>query len=237
MSEIVLVHGSCHGAWCWRDLKPELAAFGHRVRAIDLPGHGQSPCPIEEVTLEAYADAILAAVDRPAIVVGHSMAGFAIAAAAQKAPEKIERLVFLCAYAPRNGLSLVDMRMEAPRQPLLAAIEKTEDGLGFVFREDRIRDALYHDCPEGTVAYAAEHLCVQAIRPQATPIRLGANYESVRKSYIRCTQDRAIPPEYQETMTAGWPDEDVYALPLGHSPFFADPKGLAALLDRIAKGT
>jgi len=237
MSEIVLVHGSCHGAWCWRDLKPELAGFGHRVRAIDLPGHGQSPCPIEEVTLEAYADAVLAAVDRPALVVGHSMAGFAIAAAAQKAPEKIERLVFLCAYAPRDGLSLVDMRMEAPRQPLLAAIEKTEDGLGFVFREDRIQDALYHDCPEGTVAYAAEHLCVQAIRPQATPIRLGANYEGVRKSYIRCTQDRAIPPEYQEAMTAGWPSEDLYALPLGHSPFFADPKGLAALLDRIARGT
>jgi len=237
MSEIVLVHGSCHGAWCWRDLQPELAARGHEVRAIDLPGHGQAPCPIEEVTLEAYADAVLGAVARRAIVVGHSMAGFAIAAAAQKAPEKIERLVFLCAYAPRNGLSLVEMRMEAPRQPLLAAIEKTGDGLGFVFREDRIRDALYHDCPEGTVGYAAEHLCVQAIAPQATQIRLGANYDNVRKSYIRCTQDRAIPPEYQETMTEGWPKEDVYSLPLGHSPFFADPKGLAALLDRIATGS
>jgi pimeloyl-ACP methyl ester carboxylesterase len=235
MSEIVLVHGSCHGAWCWRDVVPELGALGHELRAIDLPGHGQNRRPIEEVTLEAYADAVLAAIERRAIVVGHSMAGFAIAAAAQKAPEKIERLVFLCAYAPRDGLSLVDMRMEAPRQPLLAAIEKTEDGLGFVFREDRIGDALYHDCPQGTVAYAAEHLCVQAIAPQATPIRLGAEYESVAKSYIRCTQDRAIPPEYQVSMTEGWPEEDVFTLPFGHSPFFADPKGLAELLDRIAR--
>src|SRR6056297_554212 len=236
MSDILLVHGSCHGAWCWRDVVPALEALGHRARAIDLPGHGKNPCPIEEVTLEAYGDAILDALERPAIVVGHSMAGFAIAAAAERAPDAIERLVFLCAYAPRDGRSLVEMRMEAPRQPLLAAIQKTGDGLGFVFRQDRTRDALYHDCPEGTVAYAAEHLCVQAIRPQATPIRLGANYECVKKSYIRCTEDRAIPPEYQETMTEGWPSEDVHALPLGHSPFFADPNGLAALLDRIAGG-
>ena len=235
MSDFLLVHGSCHGAWCWRDLIPELTRLGHGARAIDLPGHGDNPRPIEEITLDTYADAILDAIDDPAIVVGHSMAGFPISAAAEKDPGKIARLVFLCAYAPRDGLSLVDMRMEAPRQPLLEAIEKTADGLGFVFREDKLHAALYHDCPEGTVDYARDRLCVQAIKPQATPIRLGANNAGVPKSYIRCAEDRAIPPEYQRTMTHGWPDTDVSEMPLSHSPFFADPVGLARRLDRIAQ--
>lgn len=236
MSDFLLIHGSCHGAWCWRDVIPVLEALGHRARAIDLPGHGDAPCPIEDITLDSYADAILAAIDTPAIVVGHSMAGFPISAAAEKNPARIARLVYLCAYAPRDGVSLVDMRQEAPRQPLLAAIEKTPDGLGFTVRDDKLAEAFYHDCPEGTVAYAREHLCVQAIRPQATPIRLGANYASVPKSYIRCAEDHAIPPEYQQTMTEGWPPEDVSEMPASHSPFFAAPEDLARRLDRIARG-
>ncbi|SRR6056297_431582 len=236
MSEFLLVHGSCHGAWCWRDVIPTLERLGHAARAIDLPGHGDAPCPIEEITLEAYADAILASLKSPAIVVGHSMAGFAISAAAEKAPERIARLVYLCAYAPRDGVSLVEMRREAPRQPLLAAIEKTADGLGFTFRDTHLGDALYHDCPAESVDYARARLCVQAIRPQATPIQLGANYGSVAKSYIRCSEDRAIPPEYQASMTKGWPAGDLYEMPTGHSPFFADPEGLARRLDVIARG-
>lgn len=236
MSNILLVHGSCHGAWCWRDVLPILEHMGHDARAIDLPGHGQSPHPVKDISLDLYAQAILDAIDTPAIVVGHSMAGFPISAAAEADPSKIARLIYLCAYAPRDGLSLVDMRMEAPRQPLLEAIEKTPDGFGFTFRDSHLETALYHDCPEGTVDYARDRLCVQAIKPQATPIRLGKAYQSVPKTYIRCDDDRAIPPEYQHTMTANWPKADVHALPAGHSPFFSMPKRLAQRIDRIARG-
>jgi pimeloyl-ACP methyl ester carboxylesterase len=237
MSEIILVHGSCHGAWCWRDVTPELESMGHSVKAIDLPGHGTNPRPIGEITLDLYAQAILDAIDSRAIVVGHSMAGFPISAAAEADPSKVERLVYLCAYAPRDRVSLVDLRMEAPRQPLLEAIEKTPDGLGFTFRDSHLAKALYHDCPEGTVEYAREHLCVQAIKPQATPISLGADYASVPKTYIRCDDDQAIPPEYQRTMTTGWPAQDVHALPASHSPFFSMPKWLARLIDDLAQRT
>ncbi|MRU16654.1 alpha/beta fold hydrolase [Roseovarius sp. A21] len=235
MSEILLVHGSCHGAWCWRDVVPALERLGHDVRAIDLPGHGTTPWPLADITLDLYAQAILDAIETRAVVVGHSMAGFPISAAAEIDPTKIARLVYLCAYAPRDGASLVDMRMEAPRQPLLEAIEKTPDGLGFTFRETHLAKALYHDCPEGTVDYARQNLCVQAIKPQATPIRLGKAYQSVPKTYIRCDDDQAIPPEYQRTMTGGWPAEDVHALPTSHSPFFAMPGELAQLIDQITQ--
>ena len=31
MAEYLLIHGSCHGAWCWRDVIPALEALGHAV--------------------------------------------------------------------------------------------------------------------------------------------------------------------------------------------------------------
>ena len=37
-------------------------------------------------------------------------------------------------------------------------------------------------------------------------------------------------------MTQDWPVEDVYDIPTGHSPFFADPLQLAQMIDRIVEG-
>jgi len=88
MAEFLLIHGSCHGAWCWRDVLPELIGLGHTARALDLPSHGDDKTPIAEVTLDLYRDAILDAIDTPVVLAGHSMAGFPIAAAAEKAHEK-----------------------------------------------------------------------------------------------------------------------------------------------------
>lgn len=233
MSDILLIHGSCHGAWCFRDLIPALGDLGHRAWAIDLPGHGDNPAPIDTITLDAYRDAILAQLDAPAYVLGHSMAGFPISAAAEAAPDKIKRLIYLCAYAAQNGKSLVEMRKEAPRQPLMAAVRKTPDGLGFTVDPDQIERVFYHDCPADTVALAREKLCVQAILPQATPITLTDRFHSVAKSYIRCEHDQTIPPEYQQTMVETWDQDDVYHIPTSHSPFFSDPKGLAQVIDTI----
>ncbi len=39
--EFVLVHGACHGAWCWEAVAERLAAKGHAVVTLDLPGHGR----------------------------------------------------------------------------------------------------------------------------------------------------------------------------------------------------
>jgi len=240
MADFLLVHGSCHGAWCWRDLIPALTARGHTARAIDLPGHGpghgQDTTPYAEVTLEGYANAILAAIDTPVMLVGHSMAGFPISLTAEMAPHKVERLIYLCAYAAQDGRTLAEMRAEAPRQPMADAAIRTDDGLAFHVDLAKAPGLFYNDCPPDAVDYALPRLCLQAMAPQTTAIRLGAAYASVKRSYIRCDDDRTIPPEYQRTMTADWPEADVYAMPTGHSPFFADPDGLADLLTRIAKG-
>ncbi len=236
MAHFLLIHGSCHGAWCWRDVIPMLQRLGHSAQALDLPSHGQDPTPYGAVTLDDYAQAITKNLRPETYLVGHSMGGYPIAAAAERAPELIAGLIFVCAYAPRDGLSLVDMRKLADCQPLLPVMRKTSDNLGMTFDPSSHQPLFYHDCPAQALAYARENLSVQPLKPQATPIRLTERYESVTKSYIRCTNDRAIPPEYQLEMVRGWPADRVHDFPTGHSPFFADPDGLAQLMNDISKG-
>ncbi|WP_435141325.1 alpha/beta fold hydrolase [Pseudopelagicola sp. nBUS_19] len=235
MSDILLVHGSCHGAWCWCQLTPELDALGHTPRSIDMPSHGADLTPITEVTLDSCAQSVVDALGSDTVVVAHSWAGFPVTQAADMAPKQIARVIYLCAYFPWNGYSLADMRRKAPRQPLAPAIVHSLDGYSFGIDPAMINEVFYHDCPPEAVELARARLGQQAISPQETPIQLGDTFKKVAKSYIRCTDDRTIPPEFQVTMTDGWPAENLHEMPTGHSPFFADPKGLAALIDKIIR--
>jgi pimeloyl-ACP methyl ester carboxylesterase len=236
VARFLLIHGSCHGAWCWRDLIPALATLGHEARAIDLPSHGADRTPAADATLDLYAERILVDIDAPVTLVGHSAAGYPITLAAERAPEKIARLVYLCAYVPLPGMSMIDMRRAGPRQLLKGAVRVDPGGVTYSVEPTQIRDRFYQDCSEKTVAYAAAHLCPEPIGPQSTVLPPLARWQGVERHYIRCAKDQAIPPEYQATMAAGFPEDNVTSLPTSHSPFFSAPERLAARLHQIAGG-
>lgn len=234
MADILLVHGSCHGSWCWRDLVPALAERGHSARTIDLPGHGDGRS-LADITLQESAEAVLAACTPDSIVLGHSWGGFPISAAAEMSPGALRGLIYLCAYVPRSGLSLIDMRKAGPRQTIGSAAIKHASGTSYTIDPAEAPRLFYHDCPAESVAYALPRLCAQAIAPQDTPLYLGQNWQSTAKAYIRCTKDQTIPPEYQAEMVADWPQASVHDMQCSHSPFFAAPETLADLIGLIAK--
>jgi pimeloyl-ACP methyl ester carboxylesterase len=256
MAQTLLIHGAGHGAWCWRDLIPELQAAGHQGHTMDLPGHGDDRTPLEEVTLAAYGDAIAAKlrqIGEPTLLIGHSMGGYPITLAAEICPELVAGLVYLCAYVPAPDQSLNDRRREASEQPLLEALCLSQDGLGWTVTDSALDHLFYHDCPPGTVAYARQHLCVQAREPSSRAINLTAASQSLPRYYIRCLRDRTIPPDHQMTMSGGipqmsslqqvdtpvhrgsdWPSRNIFTMDCGHSPFFADPRGLARHIHTIA---
>ena len=235
MARFLLVHGSCHGAWCWRDLIPALAALGHDARAIDLPGHGDDTTPLADQTLERCRDAVLAASTPESILVGHSWGGYPIGLAAETAPQAMRGLVFLCAYVPADGQSMVDRARAAARQPLKGALNRGDDGATYSFKPEAAPAELYHDCSAEARDFALAHLGPQATRPQTTPAAITDRFASVSKAYIRCTDDRTIPPEYQAEMCRNWPEGTVHTMPTSHSPFLSDPAGLAGVLDRIER--
>lgn len=234
MARFLLVHGSCHGAWCWRDAIPALEALGHQAQAIDLPGHGDDDTPVGDCTLPGCGAAVLAASTPETIIVGHSWGGYPISAAAEVDPSAMRALVYLCAYVPRDGLSLVDMRKRAERQPILPAVVRDADGCSITIDPEQAPDLFYHDCAPEVVEWAVSQLGPQAILPQTTPIEISDRFASVERFYIRCAEDRTIPPEYQAEMVQDWPEDRVFQMNTSHSPFLSDPAGLAQILDTIA---
>lgn len=231
MADVLLVHGSCHGAWCWCDLAPALAGYGHSVRAIDLPGHGDNPAPEEDITLDAYARTIAGACTSDTVLVGHSLGGYSVTAAAEIAAAKIAKLIYLCAYVPMAGKTLAQMRHMAPRQPLLAAIDIADNRKSFTVKPEKAISLFYHDCDPATADWAAAQLCHEAVAPSEQVIELTKASTTLPRRYIRCLDDRTIPPEFQITMTEDWPAGYVQEMACGHSPFLADPAGLARALD------
>jgi len=234
--DILLIHGSCHGAWCWSKLIPHLTAQGLTARAIDLPSHAANATPVADVTLDRYADAILAACAGPTFVLGHSMAGYPITAAAQKDPSKIAALIYLCAYVPMAGKTLAQMRAMAPTQPLLDAVQVAPDRVTFSIDPAMAPDKFYHDVAPDTAAWATAQLCPQPILPQETALPDTSRAERLPRHYIRCNDDRTIPPAFQHTMTQDWQGGHVIDLPLSHSPFLSDPARLAQVIAALPLG-
>lgn len=109
MKHFVLVHGACHGAWCWYKLVRLLRRLGHRVTALDLGGCGVNPGPLCEIaTIDDYVKPLMDFMrsidpkhdDEKVILVGHSFGGIAISLAMENFPEKILVALFVSAYMP-----------------------------------------------------------------------------------------------------------------------------------------
>ena len=116
MANFVLVHGTSHGAWCWRLLSPLLRSAGHEVYAPTLTGLGASShllSKIDRVTLATHIEDVTNVLSyedlTDVVLVGHSYAGMVITGVASKEPKRLSRLVYYDAYVPyegENGISL-----------------------------------------------------------------------------------------------------------------------------------
>jgi pimeloyl-ACP methyl ester carboxylesterase len=99
-SPLLFIHG-LSGSWPnWLEQLPVLAEE-HRVIAVDLPGFGSSPMPVDEISISGYARLLDRLLDQlgidAACVVGNSMGGFIGAELAIAYPRRVERLVLISA--------------------------------------------------------------------------------------------------------------------------------------------
>ncbi|WP_290050696.1 acetoin dehydrogenase dihydrolipoyllysine-residue acetyltransferase subunit [Amycolatopsis solani] len=95
---VVLVHGYGGDKNSWLFVQEPLAE--HRiVHALDLPGHGESTKDVGDGSLGTLADAVLGFLDALGVerahLVGHSLGGAVVVAAAAKAPHRVEKLTLL----------------------------------------------------------------------------------------------------------------------------------------------
>lgn len=238
MATFLLIHGAWHGGWCWDRLVPELEAAGHAAHAPDLPGHGEDPADPAGVTLEDYVARIreaLRALPEPAVVVGHSMGGIPVSAAAEAEPGRVRALVYLCAFLPRDGESLMALEGRNPRSTVPPAAVPDAEGRTLTIPPDRHRALFYGDVEEAAMIEAQARLRPQATAPFGAPVALGAAFAGLPKHYVECTRDGAISIELQRDMAAATPGVAVHGLDSDHSPMLSRPAALAAVLERVAR--
>jgi pimeloyl-ACP methyl ester carboxylesterase len=241
VARFVLVHGAFSGAWVWEPVTGELEAAGHRVETLDLPGSGDDPTPLGEVTLDAYAERICGVLARdpePAVLVGHSMGGVAITQAAGRARKRIALLVYVAAFLPSDGQSLVELTQlpEGEGDQVQANMVVDGDPPAATLSGEGARIACYGNCNDEQVEWALEHMGPQPVAAFVEPVRIADPTANVIPcAYVICSRDQAIPPPLQRRMVRERGCDAVIEIDTDHSPWLSATAELVAALDRLGR--
>jgi pimeloyl-ACP methyl ester carboxylesterase len=108
MSTFVFVSGGWHGGWCWKRVADRLRADGHEVYTPTLTGLGERSHLIgPDIDLETHIADVMNVLWwedlHEVVLVGHSYGGMIITVVADRAPERLSRLVYLDAVWPVDG--------------------------------------------------------------------------------------------------------------------------------------
>lgn len=236
---VVLVHGAWHGGWCWRDVRIQLEAKGHRVFTPTLTGLADRAHLLsKDVGLDTHINDVTALIDyydlSDIILVGHSYGGMVITAVADARKTKIAEIVYLDAALPENGQNMITQGPE--RSP--AIIEQTRqalaklapDGVGMgAFPPEFLGIPTDHP----SYSWVAEKLTPHPLKTWLDPITLeNGGSAGLKRSYIHCTAP-ALPnssfPYHAEQVQAdaSWVYHD---LATGHDAMVTAPDDIVRIL-------
>lgn len=129
----ILVPGAWHGGWAFERLKLRLEAMGHVVEAVTLPGLAERKGELDaSIRLSTHLDDVRARVERasgPVVLVGHSYAGVVVTPVAAALPDRVGRLVYLDAFIPKSGQSMLAMMKAEYSEKWRARAKAASNGL------------------------------------------------------------------------------------------------------------
>ncbi|KAK1556649.1 hypothetical protein Q3G72_009409 [Acer saccharum] len=206
----VLVHGACHGAWCWYKVATLLKTAGHRVTALDMAASSTHPSQLHDIpSMSDYFKPLMEFMaslppEERVILVGHSMGGYCISAAMESFPHKVSVAVFCTAFMPSPDLTFTTLSAEDLTLALLLARPHP----------------IYND---------------EAMLNKAMALTKD-KYGSVHRVYIVCDQDNILQEDFQRWMIENNPTDDVKLISgSDHMTMFSKPKELCFYLKEIAE--
>lgn len=112
--DVLLLHGVGLRSEAW-NMQIDALATHYHVIAPDMPGHGQSPCIFNPMTLTHYTDAVVAGVDGPALIAGHSMGAMIALDMAIRYSHKVRGVVAVNAIFERSRKASNAVKARAAR--------------------------------------------------------------------------------------------------------------------------
>ena len=221
---IVLVHGGFVDGSGWEDVYSILKKDGYHVAIVQNPTLSLS----DDV---AATKRIIHAQDGPVILVGHSYGGAVITEAGND--PKVERLVYIAAFAPDQGESVSTLIQDPPPGAPVPPILPPEDGFLFLDKA-KFPSSFAADVEEEKAAFMADSQVPWGLEALGGTINEPA-WKTKPSWYLVATDDKMIPPPAQRFMSqrAG---STVVEVAGSHAIYVSKPAPVAALIEQAVKG-
>jgi pimeloyl-ACP methyl ester carboxylesterase len=222
VKNIVLVHGAWADGSGWQAVYKILKADGYNVKVV---GNSNFGLPEDAATTAN----VLARLDGPAILVGHSYGGAIITKAGMS--DKVAGLVYVAAFAPDSGETLGDIVAAGKPDPQAGFLPPEN---GFVWYDKaKFHGGFCADLPADEAEFMAD---------SQIPISVAAfgyvNGEPAWKHkpcwYCVATEDHSIPPA-AERFWAKRMQAKVTEIKGSHVIFMSQPQKVAAVIEDAAK--
>ena len=219
---VVLVHGGFVDGSGWQGVYDILKRDGYNVTIV------QNPTTSLAADVAATRSAI-AAQDGPVILVGHSYGGVVISEAGTD--PKVERLVYIAAFAPDAGESVQTLIANPPAGAPVPPILPPQDGFLFLDRE-KFAASFAADVDPEVAAFMADSQVPWGVDALAGAVTEPA-WRTKPSWYLVATDDRMIPVDAQRAM-ASRAGATVEETPGSHAIYVSNPAAVAALIERAA---
>ena len=187
----VFVHGGWCGGWLWRDVAPALRDLGHVVTTPTLTGLGERR-HLENgtATLSTHVEDIVAHIEmedfQNVTLVSQSYGGMVATGALARIPYRIRSMIYLDAFVPEDGQSLVDCFSPEFQAPFMPFKEEDRPVPSFPLSFLGITDP-------ALVEFMTPKLVDHPWRTLFEPAKTIKRPSHVQMSYVRCT---AYPAEH-----------------------------------------
>jgi pimeloyl-ACP methyl ester carboxylesterase len=133
MATVVLAHGAWSAAWAWKKMRPLFRGSGHEFFSPTHIGLGErARLARPEVDLSTHVQDLRAVLEledlKDVTLLGHSYGGMVATGVADKAAGRIARVVYLDAFAPKDGQNLFDLLGPKGEANMRAGAAKDGDG-------------------------------------------------------------------------------------------------------------
>jgi pimeloyl-ACP methyl ester carboxylesterase len=235
MTTFVLVHGAWHGGWCWARVARLLREGGDEVFTPTLTGLGERAHLLAPaVGLETHIQDVVGVLESEdladVVLVGHSYAGLVVSAAADRAPGRGARIVYLDAVVAHDGQCLLDRLGEKSR----ATFEERarDEGEGWRLPTSVATGAYLGLEREEDIRWVLPRLTPHPMRTMRDPLRLSARFPQQPRTYLNCIGDR---PFGQAHSPQAEGIADHRELRTGHDAMVTAPEDVANELRRAAR--
>jgi len=221
---VVLVHGAWADGSCWSAVIARLQGDGFDVIAPQFPETSVA----DDV---ARLRNVLARLDGPTVVVGHSYGGDIITSLGEDAPNVVA-LVYIAAFGLDAGESLGGLLAQGPPTPATANLIIDEQGFAWLPEDDFVGHfASGVDPAEARIMYAVQ----QPLHTSALAAVMGEPAWKHHPSwYLVAANDQAIPPD-AERLFAQRMGATTVEVPAGHLAMVSHPDETASLIHAAAK--